>query len=66
MPHDRVGERLRAVELLGHGRDLGLGEVAHRPADELMIVRQVEVHADILAGVEHLSIAAWSSPLRIR
>jgi hypothetical protein len=43
--HDLVRERLRAVELLGHRRDLLAGELAHRPLDQAVIVGQVEVHA---------------------
>jgi hypothetical protein len=34
-----------AVELLGDGRDLRFGELANGLADELLLLRQVEVHA---------------------
>ena len=39
-----VGEAVLAVELLGHGSDALLGELAHRPPQELVLVREVEVH----------------------
>jgi len=42
---DRVGKGLGGVELPGHRSDLAAGEVAHRAADELVVVGEVEVHA---------------------
>ena len=51
LAHDLVGERLRAVQLLGDRRHLGRGEVAHRPAQQLVIIRQVEVHASMMASL---------------
>ena len=41
---DLVREALLAVELLGHRRDLLLGEVAHGAADEVVVGGEVEVH----------------------
>ena len=43
--HDLVGEALLAVELLGHGRDLLLGEVADGLLEQPVVVGEVEVHA---------------------
>ena len=43
---DLVRERLRAVELLRDRRDLLLGEVAHRAPDQLVVVGEIEVHAE--------------------
>src|SRR5690606_12967535 len=43
---DLVREALLAIELLGHGRDLLLGEVADRAADQVVLGRQVEVHGN--------------------
>ena len=40
-----VGERLRAVELLGDGRDLVAGEVADGVAQQPLLVGELEVHA---------------------
>ena len=40
-----VGEAVLAVELLGDRGDLLLGEVADRAPDELLLLREVEVHA---------------------
>ena len=40
-----VGEAVLAVELLGDGRDLLLGELPDRAADELVLFGEVEVHA---------------------
>ena len=42
--HDLVREALLAVELLGRGGDLLLGEVAYGPADEVVVGGEVEVH----------------------
>src|SRR5215203_652771 len=42
---DRVREALLAVELLGHGAHLAVGEVAHEPPNLLLLFREVEVHA---------------------
>jgi hypothetical protein len=36
---DLVGEAVLPVELLGHGRDALAGEVAHGPAQELLLFR---------------------------
>ena len=41
-----VGEAVLPVELLGDRGDLLLGEVPDRAADELLLLRQVEVHAE--------------------
>ena len=41
---DLIRERLRAVELLGHRRDLALGEFPDRAPDQLMVGGKVEVH----------------------
>jgi hypothetical protein len=44
--HDElVREAMLAVELLRDRRDLFLGELAHGAADELVLGREVEVHA---------------------
>ena len=40
-----VREARLAVELLGHRRDLLPGELAHGVADELLLLREIEVHA---------------------
>ena len=45
---DLVGEALLAIQRLGHRRHLALGEVADGAADQLVVVREVEVHAVIL------------------
>ena len=47
---DRVRERLRAVQLLRDRRHLALGEVAHRAADQLVVVGEIEVHAILIRG----------------
>jgi hypothetical protein len=47
---DLVRERLRAVELLRDRRHLALGELADGAADQLVVGREVEVHAAIKAS----------------
>ena len=39
-----VGDRLGPIQLLGHRRHLALGEVADGAADQLVVVREVEIH----------------------
>ena len=43
--NDLVRETRLAVELLRDGRDLLARELAHRVADELLLLGEVEVHA---------------------
>ena len=43
--HELVREARLAVELLGHGRHLLPGELAHGVSDELLLLREIEVHA---------------------
>ena len=50
---DRVRERLRAVELLRDRSDLLLGEVAHRAADQLVVVGEIEVHAILIPNARY-------------
>ncbi len=59
---DLVGEGLRAVELLGHRRDLALGELPHGAADQLVLGGEVEVHAGIIAALPYLRAlrAVWA------
>ena len=42
--HELVGEGLGAVELLGDRRDLVAREVAHRVAEQALLVCELEVH----------------------
>src|ERR1043166_3267968 len=42
---DLVGEGMVAVELVGHRRDLGPGEVPDRVAQHSLLVTEFEVHA---------------------
>src|SRR5918994_6207602 len=44
LANDLVREPLGAIELLGHGPDLALGEVAHEAPDVLLLGGEVEVH----------------------
>ena len=45
-----VREARLAVELLGHGRDPRLRELAHRPAQELLLLAELVVHASPAAS----------------
>ena len=42
--HDRVGKRLRAIELAGGGSHFLFGELTHRALQELGLIVQVEDH----------------------
>ena len=50
---DRVRERLRAVQLLRDRSHLPLGEVAHRAADQLVVVGEIEVHAILIPNARY-------------
>ncbi len=50
---DRVREGLRAVQLLRDGSHLPLGEVAHRAADQLVVVGEIEVHAILIPNARY-------------
>jgi len=41
---DVIGKAVLAVELLRHRRDPLLGEVANRLPEQLVVVRELEVH----------------------
>jgi hypothetical protein len=50
-----VGEASLAVELFGNRRDTLLREVAHRRANELMLLFEVEVQPDYVVNCLHNS-----------
>ncbi len=56
LAHDLVREGLRAVELLGDGGDLALGEFPDGAADQLVVWGEVEVHGRAFSQVACHSI----------
>src|SRR5207249_398634 len=54
------------VELRGDGRDLLLGELANGAADELVLGREIEVHAERREASSTISLTPYPVPPRAR